>query len=109
MNDIDTELAAFLGDATAPTPTATTKGVTPPDPLAFLDGIGESKPKGKRKTYPTFPDEDGNAARMARRSLDLADAADQLATNNKMLGAHVLPFWMQYWNGKAETESGIRV
>ena len=108
MSDIDLDLAAFLGDApAAPTPTPT--GVKPPDVLSLLDDIAASKPKGKRKTYPQFPDEDGIAAGMARKSLDLADAADQLATNNKLLGSHVLPFWMNYWSGKAETESGVRV
>ena len=116
MNRIlDPELAAFLGDlpgeGKTPPPLTTAQRPAPPpaDPLAVLDGIAEKKPDGKRKDYPTFPDALGEAAQLAARSLELADLADQLETNNRQLGEMIVPFWFSHWQGKAETEAGVLV
>ncbi len=103
---LEKELADFLGEPSAPPSPSTPSS---PDPLSFLDGIAEDKPKSKRKIYPTFPDPDGTAAALAKRSRELSDAAEELKTNNKLLGELVLPFWMRHWSGKADTEAGTRV
>ncbi len=79
------------------------------DPLAALDAIEDNAPKGKRKTYPVFPDKDGTAADLVSTILPLAEAKTQLETANKMLGEHVTPFYFRYCAGKADAESSVRV
>lgn len=108
ISNLDMDLAAFLGEETAPTPPPR-QTVPTTDPLAFLDGMAEAKPKGKGKEYPLLPDPDGRAAKMAARSIDLAGAKEQLDTNNKLLAELVLPFWIKHWHGKTDFESGVKV
>jgi hypothetical protein len=76
---------------------------------ALLGGISESTTKTKRASYPVMPDPDGLAAGLAQTSINLAEAKDQLETNNRLLGELVRPYFFQYHHGKAQTESSIRV
>jgi hypothetical protein len=76
---------------------------------ALLDGIGEAKPKTKRTSYPVFPDPDGTAAVLASTAINLSEAEEQRKANNKMLTELVRPFFFQYYTGKADIESSIRV
>lgn len=102
------QLAAFLG---MPTP-AVPAWIAPlaKDPLACLDGIGESKPKGNRKVYPTLPDPDGTASDLAKRVIELADAEDQRKTCAKMLGEMVLPYFFKTYHGQGDYDGGsVRV
>ncbi len=75
----------------------------------LLEGIGQSKPKTKRTSYPQFPDADGTAMMLAQTSINLSEAKDQLETNNRMLGDLIRPFFFQYYAGKTEVESSLRV
>jgi hypothetical protein len=112
MQVIDPEIAAFLGNPTpAPSTPPSTPAPAPPaaDPLACLEGITQDKPKGRRKQYPVFRDPDGTAQALANRSLELAEAAEQLKTNNKLLGEHCLPQWFEHNHGKADPDSALKV
>lgn len=75
----------------------------------LLESIGDSTPKTKRASYPAFPDEDGTAMMLAQTSINLSEAKDQLETNNRMLGELVRPYFFQYYAGKSNVESSIRV
>ena len=110
-NTIDTELADFLGMGAQPVPVTHIQTPTPAaDPLPFLAGISEDKPKSsKRKDYPALPDPDGTASMLGRRTLDLAESSEQLKANNKLLGDTFLPHWFKYASGKSEPESGMRL
>jgi len=76
---------------------------------SLLGGIGETKTKSKRTSYPVLPDPDGVAATMAQTSINLSEVKDQLETNNRLLGELVRPYFFEHYHGKAETESSIRV
>lgn len=104
---LDPEIAAFMGIAAEPTNQPTTTQTA--DPLAFLDGIGAEPVTKSGKVYPVLPDNDGTAAQLAKRSIELSDAKEQLETNNKLLGELVTPYFFRHWHGKPEFESSIRV
>lgn len=112
IDTIDADLADFLGLGAPPATTITAVPAPAPaatDPLAFLSGISEDKPKSKRKAYPDLPDPEGVAANLGVRTIELSDAADQLKTNNKLLGELFLPHYFRYAHGRAEPESGMRL
>jgi hypothetical protein len=80
------------------------------DPLAFLDDINTAAPKsGKRKSYPSYPDNDGTGADLAARIIELSEAKAQLETNNKLLGELVTPFYFRNAAGRSDVESSVRV
>lgn len=104
----DPDLAAFLGE-TVPTPAAPAPAPTSGG-LDFLDGLNDQpKSKGKRKSYPLYPDRDGTAAALANKSIDLAGAKEQLESNNKLLGELVLPEWFRTNYRKSDTDSALKV
>ena len=75
---------------------------------ALLGDIG-TKPTSKRASYPQMPDPDGMLAIMAQTSINLSEAADQLKTNNRLIGEIVRPYFFQLYAGKADTESSLRI
>jgi hypothetical protein len=103
---LDTELAAFMAEPITHNPQPATTADGPP---SFLDGITEGKPKAQRSAYPPLPDTDGTAAAMGQRSIELADSADMLKTNNRQLGEYFLPHWFRYAQGKTEPETAMRL
>lgn len=98
------ELADFLGESStvaSPSPSS--------DPLSCLDGLAEAQPASTGKAYPQYPDPDGTGATLAKRALELADAADEQKTNNKLIGDLVTGFYYRHWHGKPEPMSSVRV
>ena len=111
----DAEILSLLGAAPPASPQPQPKPAPKPAGIQKLSfgKLAPAKKEGARKTYPQFPDENGQAAVIADRIRDRSDQLDvlegALTTDKADLRMMVRHFYFTHSHGKVEVPSSIAV